>query len=119
MDDAIGLLQTLDVDCAYALLGRLLRVVKQEYEASRIAYDSIESAAWKLHPQLFIERDMTLEAIGHSTLEERERWFKQVDALQDDGLVERRAAMLVARGSLAEAKTLLENHRFGGVPSAL
>ncbi|SDX45274.1 DUF5107 domain-containing protein [Paenibacillus sp. CF384] len=115
MDEAIELLQTLELDCAYALLGRLLRVVKQDYEASRVTYDCMESAAWQLHPQLFIERDMTLEAIGHSTLEERERWFKLVDSLQDDGLVERKAAMLVARGSLAEAKALLENHRFGSI----
>ncbi|MBP3965522.1 DUF5107 domain-containing protein [Paenibacillus lignilyticus] len=115
MDVAIQLLQTLELDCAYALLGRLLRVLKQNYEASRVAYDSIESAAWRLHPQLFIERDLTLEAIGHSTLEERERWFKQVDALQDDGLVERKAAMLVSRGSFVEAKALLESYPFGSI----
>ncbi|RAP73821.1 DUF5107 domain-containing protein [Paenibacillus montanisoli] len=115
MDEAIQLLQTVKLDCAYALLGRLLRVVKQDYEASRAAYDSIDSAAWQLHPQLFIERDMTLEGIGRSTVEEREGWFEQVDSLQDDGLIERKAVLLFDRGELQEAKALLSEHRFGNI----
>ncbi|SEO66650.1 DUF5107 domain-containing protein [Paenibacillus sp. OV219] len=115
LDEAIAALAAVELDCGYALLGRLLRVCRRDYAGSRAAYASIRSAAWSLHPQLFFERDVTLAQFGAGALEEREHWFAQVDSLQDDALVERRASFLLDRGGVAEAKTILDRHAFGKV----
>ena len=38
---------------------------------------------------------------------EREKWLNQVDALQDEWIIERRVQLLIDRGELQEAKRLL------------
>jgi hypothetical protein len=112
MDESINILSTVETDWSYALLGRLLRVSKQDYAASREAYLKLSCPAWNLHPQVFIERDITLSHIGSSALEEREQWFGQVDSFLDEGLMERKASFLFDKGAVFEAKKLLEQHTF-------
>jgi hypothetical protein len=112
VEEALVVLESVEADWSYALQGRLLRVVKQDYEAAREAYRKISSPAWSLHPQVFVERDMTLAQFGPSAFGERERWFARVDSLLDDGLVERKAWFLFDRGALSQAKMLLERHPF-------
>ncbi|REE85349.1 uncharacterized protein DUF5107 [Paenibacillus taihuensis] len=115
LDEAIAALSAVQLDCGYALLGRLLRVSRGDYAGSRAAYAQIRSAAWSLHPQLFFERDVTLAHFGAEALDERAQWFAQVDSLQDDALIERKASFLFDRGDLAEAKAILDRHAFGKV----
>ncbi|AZN43240.1 DUF5107 domain-containing protein [Paenibacillus albus] len=115
LDEAIAALAAVELDCGYALLGRLLRVSRQDYAGSRTAYAQIRAKAWSLHPQLFFERDVTLAHFGAEAYEEREYWFAQVDSLQDDALVERRASFSLDRGAVAEARAILEHHAFGKV----
>ncbi|RJG25270.1 DUF5107 domain-containing protein [Paenibacillus thiaminolyticus] len=112
IDKCINVLKTVETDWSYAFLGRLLRVSKQDYAASREAFRKITCPAWSLHPQVFIERDITLHHIGSSALEEREQWFEQVNSLLDDGLMERQAWFLYDKGALDEAKAILEQHPF-------
>ncbi|WP_054022972.1 DUF5107 domain-containing protein [Bacillus sp. FJAT-28004] len=112
IDECLELLNSVETDWSCAFLGRLLRVSKQDYAASLEAYRKMDSPAWALHPQVFIERDITLSHIGPSTLEEREQWFEQVDSLLDDGLMERKAWFLFDKGALLEAKAILEQHPF-------
>ncbi|MBI2927668.1 MAG: hypothetical protein HYY24_18385 [Verrucomicrobia bacterium] len=54
-----------------------------------------------------IERDLALAAVGDETLPERERWFARVASTQDEWLLERKAALLVDRGRLREARAML------------
>jgi hypothetical protein len=112
MDESITRLQIVETDWSYALLGRLLRVIKQDYVASREAFRKISSSAWTLHPQVFIERDITLSHFGPPVFQEREAWFAKVESLHDDGLMERKACFLLEQGKIVEAKTILEHHVF-------
>ncbi|MFC5649913.1 DUF5107 domain-containing protein [Paenibacillus solisilvae] len=114
-DESIPILQTAGLDGSYALLGRLLRVIKQDFEASREAFNRISSTAWSLHPQVFIERDITLAHYGSAAYDEREQWFERVESLQEDGLVERKASFLFDKGAIHEAKTILDHHHFENV----
>ena len=92
--------------------GRMFRVVHQNFEGSREAFQKISSPAWSLHPEVFIERDITLSHFGASAFPEREEWFEKTDALQDDGLLERKAYFLFDKGDILGAKALLEQTQF-------
>jgi hypothetical protein len=115
MEESLNILSTVKEDWSYAFQGRLLRTVKADFEASREAFRQIASPAWNLHPQVFIERDLTLSHFGPSVFAEREQWFQQVDSLDDDGLVERKAYFLFEQGAIHEAKAVLEQAAFGKV----
>ncbi len=112
LEAAIGVLETVDADWSFALLGRLYRAVRGDHEASLAAYRRIRSAAWSLHPQVFAERDVTLSFFGAAAFAERADWFERVASLQDDVLAERRAYFLFEKGDVLEAKALLERTPF-------
>jgi hypothetical protein len=61
----------------------------------------------QLHPQVVIERDKTLRNLGKETLKEREVLLDQVNALQDEGVIERRVQLLIDKSEAAGAKKLL------------
>ena len=65
-----------------------------------------------LHPQVVIERDRALAALGKETIDERGRWLKAVAALDDEWLAERRASWLIDNGDLQAAACLLRNTKF-------
>ena len=60
-----------------------------------------------MHPQVVVERDRALRSLGKETLTERENWLAQVDALQDEWVIERRVQLLIDKGDVSAAKKLL------------
>jgi hypothetical protein len=99
-------------DRSRALSGRLWLVHKRDAHAAAKCFRAIESEAVALHPQVVIERDKALAAIGRETLDERARWLKAVSALDDEWLAERRASLLIDSGDLQAASLLLKTTRF-------
>lgn len=99
-------------DRARALAGRLWLVHKQNPFAAAESFWAIESDAIALQPQVVIERDKALAALGKAPLEDRGRWFRATSALEDDWLVERRANYLYDCDNFLEALELLKNTRF-------
>jgi hypothetical protein len=99
-------------DRARALSGRLWLAHKRDAHAAAKYFRAIESEAVALHPQVVIERDKALAALGKETLEERGRWLKAVSALDDEWLAERRAGLFIDSGDLHAAFLLLRTTRF-------
>jgi hypothetical protein len=112
INESIYILNTVETDWSYAFKGRLLRAIKGDFVGSREAFRKISSPAWNLHPQVFIERDITLSHFGPSAFQEREEWFEKAGALQDEGLLERKACFLFEKGAIHEAKAILEHYVF-------
>lgn len=112
IDEAIAELEASGEDRAWALAARLYRRNKGDAYAAAECYRKIRSRVFALHPQVTYERDLALSAVGPETLAEREYWLAQTNALQDDWLVERRAAWLTDAGKFTEAKQLLEQTAF-------
>jgi hypothetical protein len=79
---------------ARALSGRLWLVHKRDAHAAANCFRAIESEAVALHPQVVIERDKALAALGKETLDERGRWLAAISALDDEWVAERRASLL-------------------------
>ena len=75
-------------------------------------FRAIELEAISLHPQVVIERDKALAALGPETLAERRRWLDAVSALDDEWLAERRASLLIDCGDSQAALNVLRNTRF-------
>jgi hypothetical protein len=105
------LAQTKD-DRARALSGRLWLVNKRDPRAAADCFRAIESEAFALHPQIVIERDKALAALGRETLDERARWLKAVSALDDEWLAERRAKLLFDSGDSQAALNVLRSTPF-------
>jgi len=99
-------------DRARALSGRLWRAHKQDARSAAKCFRAIESEAVALHPQIVVERDQALAALGKETLDERERWLRAVSALDDEWLAERRASLLMDSGDSEGALKVLRNTRF-------
>ena len=99
-------------DRARALSGRLRLIYEQDAPAAVSCFQAIESEAVALHPQVVIERDRALAALGSETLDERQRWLAAVSALDDEWLVERRASLLIERGDSKAALDLLKSTHF-------
>ncbi|MFC5406974.1 DUF5107 domain-containing protein [Cohnella soli] len=112
IDEALIRLDVSGDDRAKALAGRLYRRIKRDHAAAAACYRKISSAAFALHPQIVFERDLALEKLGPSFLAEREHWLHETQALTDEWLIERRAALLFDQGRFAEAKQLLESTSF-------
>jgi hypothetical protein len=103
---AIGILSESQIGIAKAFLARLLRLRGDNQGAVR-AYNSIEERWLQLHPQVVVERDKALRNMGNEKLKEREAWIKQVDALQDEWVLERKVQLLIDMNEARKAKTLL------------
>lgn len=108
---AIRILSESNTGVAKALLARLLRLKGNNLEAVQ-AYHSILERWLQLHPQVVIERDKALRNLGKETLKEREAWLSQVNALQDEWIGERKVQLLIDKGEIAGAKTLLLSIHF-------
>jgi hypothetical protein len=57
-----------------------------------------------LHPQVVIERDKVLRALGPSTIPEREQWLDRVGALKDEWIIERKIQLLIDEVNLQKRK---------------
>jgi len=99
-------------DRARALAGRLWLAPGQDAHAAAECFRAIGLEAISLHPQVVIERDKALAALGPETLAERRRWLDAVSALDDEWLAERRAGLLIDCGDSQAALNLLGNTRF-------
>jgi hypothetical protein len=91
---ALDVLAQSSDDRARALSGRLWLVHKRDAHAAANCFRAIESEAVALHPQVVIERDKALAALGKETLDERGRWLAAISALDDEWVAERRASLL-------------------------
>jgi hypothetical protein len=105
-EEAIEILAETKLGIAKALLARLLKL-KGDKEAAIKAFDAIEEKWLQIHPQVMIERDKLLRSMGVQTISERERWLSKVGALKDEWVIERRVQLLIDKGELNEAKSLL------------
>jgi hypothetical protein len=97
---------------ARLLAGRLHLRVRQDPAAAVHALRAIRVEALTLHPQVMIERDLALAALGPATLAERAAWLERLLRCTDEWLLERRAAWLADAGRLDEARELLERTPF-------
>lgn len=112
-DAALAVLERSSDDRAHALAGRLLRRVRHDAPAAAAAFRRIRDPAFARHPQVVVERDLALAAAGGAgALVERGAWLDALSALKDEAIVERRAALLAARGEWAPARALLEGMRW-------
>ena len=103
---AIQVLGTTRLGVARALLARLLKLEGDIAGAAR-AFGSIRENWLQQHPQVVVERDEVLRNLGTHTMVERGRWLDQVDARQDERILERRVQLLIDRAEYQEAKRLL------------
>ena len=74
---------------------------------SKRAFEGIKEKWLQLHPQVVIERDKVLKALGASFLAERESWLSKVEALKDEWIIERKVQLLIDKGEYHRAKDLL------------
>ena len=108
---AIQILSETKTGLAKALLARLLKL-KGDLEGARHAFESISEKWIQIHPQVIIERDKLLRSLGLQTIPEREKWLAKVAALNDEWVIERRVQLLIDKGEIKEAKTLLLSTHF-------
>jgi hypothetical protein len=109
---ALGALSECRDDRGRALAGRLWLVYKHDPHEAVKAYRAIELPTIFLHPQVIIEQDKALAALGTATIDERKRWLDAVSALEDEWLAERRASLLLDCGDAQAARDVLTGIRF-------
>jgi hypothetical protein len=99
---------------ARALLGRLLRRCCGDAEGAAAALAGVAPRALALHPQVVVERDLALAGLGAAALPARRAALEATAALEaeDEGLAERRVALLADEGRGEEALALLLARRF-------
>jgi len=110
-EEAIKILSQTNLGLAKALLARLLKL-KGEMPGAKKAFDGIEEKWLQLHPQVVVERDKVLRALGSSFLAERESWLFKVEALKDEWIIERKVQLLIDKGEYVKAKDLLLSTNF-------
>ena len=109
--DSIYKLEESNIDPANALLGRLYYQHGMP-DKSKAAFDKILNPSLSLHPQIVVERDKTLEALGGDMVPVRKAWLDKVNASEDEWIIERRIGLLIDLGEFDQAKLLLENTEF-------
>jgi BDI_1685-like, C-terminal domain len=105
-EEAIKILSQTSTGLAKVLLARLLKL-KGDLRGAKKAFDAIEEKWLQLHPQVIVERDKVLRALGSSFLTERESWLTKIEALKDEWVIERRIQLLIDKGEYVKAKELL------------
>ena len=105
-NDAITVLTSTNLGVAKALLARLLKA-NNDLNGARKAYEEITEPSLQLHPQIVVERDKVLRALGLQRLAEREKWLSLVDASPDEWILERKVQLLVDKSEFKKAKELL------------
>jgi Domain of unknown function (DUF5107)/BDI_1685-like, C-terminal domain len=111
LEKAIGALTACESGVGKALLGRVL-ASKGDFDGAAKAFAAIRERWLQLHPQIVVERDKVLRHLGTRTLAERARWLKEVDALPDEWIAERRIQLLIDQGRVSSARRLLLATRF-------
>ncbi len=111
METATRILSACQIGVAKALLARLL-ASQGDLPGAAQAFAAIRERWLQLHPQVVVERDVVLRRLGRQTLAEREQWLNSVSALTDEWIAERRVQLLIDKGALASAKTLLLSTHF-------
>jgi uncharacterized protein DUF5107/uncharacterized protein len=104
--DAVRVLLDSDLGVAKVLL---VRIYRSRGEATRAAdlLDAISESWLQLHPQVIVERDKALHAVGKRALVKRQRWLDRVAALRDEEIIERRVQLLIDQGQMQAARDLL------------
>ena len=110
-EEAIKILSQTNAGIAKALLARLLKL-KGDITGAKKNFDAIEEKWLQIHPQVIIERDKILRALGPSFIAERESWLSKVEALKDEWIIERRVQLLIDKGEYVKAKELLLSTTF-------
>ena len=105
-ENAIRGLSACKIGVARALLARLYQA-KGDSKDAAAAVEAIQEPWLQLHPQVVVERDKILRALGTQTLAEREQWLNKVGALKDEWIIERRVQLLIDKGEIQNAKQLL------------
>ncbi|MCG8306805.1 MAG: DUF5107 domain-containing protein [Cytophagales bacterium] len=106
IDEGIRMLSESGLDMACAVLGRVY-FRNGKFRKAASCYDSLGDEAFKNHPQVVVERDRALAEIGPETLKKRMYWLDEVNALDDDFIIERRVDMLIDLELFDEARALL------------
>jgi hypothetical protein len=112
VEEALAVLAQSRDDRARALSGRLHLHCRARPDAAAENFRAIQSEAVAMHPQVAIERDIALAALGVKALDERGLWFAKLANCADEWLIERRAAWLVDAGKPEEARRLIESTAF-------
>jgi len=97
---------------AAALAARLYLRCLNEPAKAVASFQRIDCPALACHPQIVVERDLALAAVGPATLPERQKWLARVGNSEDDWVIERRIAMMADLGNEQNALDLLRKHRF-------
>ncbi|MFX1703915.1 DUF5107 domain-containing protein [Chitinophaga sp. CC14] len=109
--EAIQMLAANRMGLAKVLLARLLKLDGNLIGAWK-AMEAISEKWVQLHPQVVVERDKLLRAMGPQTIAEREHWLSAVDALADEWVIERRVQLLIDKKQVQQAKNLLLSTHF-------
>jgi hypothetical protein len=110
-DAALQILVQASDDRARALCGRL-HLAKGDPRSAVESFRAIRCEAMALHPQIVVERDRALAALGQQTIGERERWLNAVSALDDEWIAERRASLFIDKKGFHAALRVLKETRF-------
>jgi uncharacterized protein DUF5107/uncharacterized protein len=104
--DAARVLADCELGVAKVLLARIYRSQGEATRASDVL-DAISEPWIQLHPQVMVERDKALHALGKRALVKRQRWLDRVAALRDEEIIERRVQLLIDQGQMQAARDLL------------
>jgi hypothetical protein len=105
-DAAIKILTESKIGIAKVLLARLHKLKGNNKEAV-VVIESVQEPWLQLHPQVVVERDKLLRSLGPSTIAVREQWLLRVGELKDEWVIERSIQLLIDKGDMQQAKTLL------------
>ena len=111
ISQAISLLHNSTLDLSKAILARIY-FYEEKYEEAKKCYEAMIDEAFQLHPQIVVDRDKLLEQFGAETFNERITWLDNLDALDDEMIIERRIALLIDMEEFDEARKLLLNFNF-------
>lgn len=113
--DCVAEAHQLLLDCtsdACLMLSAVLLRRSGDPRAAARAFRGISNPSLSLHPQVTVERDLALAALGAESLQERGEWLVRSAALADEWLAERRADHALASGDPAQAISILRSTRF-------
>jgi hypothetical protein len=94
------------------MAARLQFRARNDPHAAAAELRAIKTRALALHPQMMVERDLVLAAMGPGTIPERDSWLAQMINTSDEWVRERIAALFLDQGKAHEAQAVLENTRF-------
>jgi hypothetical protein len=112
MDETLSLLSSLKLELARVMEARIYLEYKKDARTAAELLTSISCQSIALHPQIAIERDIALSLCGEETLDQRKYWLDQLNSLEDDGIIERKAAYLYDSKQYIEAYDLLSSKPF-------